>query len=97
MHMTVRQCTSCGREDLRERWPSLDAAIQAGALRAEWACPTCAWPECDLVESVGGSGRTRESAATPVGPSNDASSEQFPDDPDERRRAIQSSLPLGHS
>lgn len=95
MHMTVRQCTSCGREDLRERWSSLDAALQAGALRDPWTCPHCAWPECDLVESAG-SGVPLEPTATVARPEA-ASIPTLPDDPDERRRAVQSSLPLGHS
>ena len=51
MDMIVRQCTKCGREDLRERWSSLDAAAKAGAQSVAWACPSCAWPEADLVEA----------------------------------------------
>lgn len=53
MQMTVRRCTRCGREDLRERWSSVDAAAKAGALSAAWACPACAWPEAELVEMSG--------------------------------------------
>lgn len=51
MDMIVRRCTKCGREDLRERWSSLDAAAKAGAQSVAWACPSCAWPEADLVEA----------------------------------------------
>ncbi len=50
MRMTVRQCMRCGRDDLRERWPSMDEAIEAGALSNPWTCPVCAWTEADLVE-----------------------------------------------
>jgi hypothetical protein len=51
VNMTVRRCARCGREDLRERWSSIDAAAKAGALSAAWACPSCAWPEADLAEA----------------------------------------------
>ncbi len=54
MSMTVRQCMRCGREDLRERWPSMDDAIEAGALSEPWTCPVCAWVEADLVEATTG-------------------------------------------
>ena len=57
MH-TVRRCTRCGREDLSESWGSIDDAAKAGAMRAAWACPTCAWPEAELVQA--------SSDATPV-------------------------------
>ncbi len=51
MQTTVRRCTRCGREDLRERWSSLEDAAKAGAQSTAWACPSCAWPEAELVEA----------------------------------------------
>jgi hypothetical protein len=49
MKMTVRRCVQCGRDDTRRIWSSVDEAADDGALR-DWVCPTCAWPEADLVE-----------------------------------------------
>ena len=51
MANVVRRCTKCGHEDAAHRWNSIDDALNAGALRSSWACPECAWPEPELVES----------------------------------------------
>ncbi len=54
MTTVVRRCTRCGMADRSQRWESLEAAADGGAWNAGWACPTCAWPEADLIEDVVG-------------------------------------------
>ena len=49
MKMTVRRCLQCGRLDSRRLWPSTDEAADDRALQG-WVCPTCAWPEAELIE-----------------------------------------------
>ena len=90
MHMTVRRCTKCGREDLRERWESVDAAARAGAMSAAWACPACAWPEADLVEATTDATQTSTvPSATPPG-----TDPVLPAAPDESRWTVESTFPL---
>ncbi len=50
MASIVRRCTSCGNEEMRFQWHSMDEASKAGALELPWACPNCGWPEAELVE-----------------------------------------------
>ena len=90
MHMTVRRCTKCGREDLRERWESSEAAAKAGAMSAAWACPACAWPEADLVEASSDATQTA-SVPSEAPPGTDP---VHPTAPDEARRTVESTFPL---
>jgi hypothetical protein len=46
----IRKCEKCGSIDRRNTWDSAEAAAKDGAFTT-WACPTCAWPEFDLVEA----------------------------------------------
>lgn len=87
MHMTVRRCTQCGREDLRERWDSIDAAVRARAMSAVWTCPACAWTEADLVEATADVGRPPTTTEADRDPAQ-------PTDPDEARRAAETSFPF---
>jgi hypothetical protein len=50
MARIVRKCTKCEAVDTRQTWNSSAAAADAGALDA-WTCPSCAWPEAELVEA----------------------------------------------
>jgi hypothetical protein len=90
--LIVRRCTRCGREDLRERWSSIDAAAKAGAMSAAWACPTCAWPEAELVEA---------SSDAPVsGVPHEAPPDREPGQPtpaDEAKRVLDSTYPTRRS
>jgi hypothetical protein len=47
----VRKCDKCGAIDARTSWRSAEQAAKEGAFD-RWACPTCAWPEFDLVEQA---------------------------------------------
>lgn len=49
----VRRCAACGRVDTQRQWNSLDHAAVSGATRADWVCPSCDWPDFDLVEHSG--------------------------------------------
>ncbi len=93
MDMIVRRCTRCGREDLRERWSSLDDAAKAGAMSAAWACPSCAWPEADLVEA--------SSEAVPVsavpGEAPPGREPEQPNPSDQGKRVLDSTYPTRRS
>lgn len=93
MAMIVRQCTKCGREDLRERWSSLDDAAKAGAQSVAWACPSCAWPEADLVEQSPDAARV---SAVPGEAPPDKPSEP-PTPGDEAKRVLDSTYPTRRS
>ena len=58
------QCTKCGYRDMRRSWKS---ASQAGKDRAldNWTCPSCSWPEADLVEADPLAEAERKPAETP--------------------------------
>ncbi len=47
----VRKCEKCGGVDARQQWTSAAEAADKGAFDQAWTCPTCAWPEFDLVET----------------------------------------------
>lgn len=51
MNRVVLHCTKCGHFDERREWRSLDEAASAGALNSGWVCPSCAWPDPELVET----------------------------------------------
>jgi len=93
MHEIVRRCAKCGHEDLRERWKSPEDAAKAGAMSAAWACPSCAWPEAELVEA------SRRAAPTSAVPSDapPGTDPVHPTAPDEARRTIESTFPLRRS
>jgi hypothetical protein len=46
----IRKCEKCGALDRRKTWDSADSAAKDGAFDT-WACPTCSWPEFDLIEA----------------------------------------------
>ena len=46
----VRKCTKCNAIDGRQSWKSSAAAVDDDALE-RWTCPSCAWPEAELVEA----------------------------------------------
>ena len=50
MARVARQCTKCGTVDTRRTWASNEEAIQDDALE-RWTCPSCAWPEAELVKA----------------------------------------------
>ena len=50
MSTTIRHCPKCGHDDLREQWDSVDQALSSGAMSATWVCPSCSWPEPEIVE-----------------------------------------------
>ena len=92
MDMIVRRCTKCGREDLRERWSSLDAAAKAGAQSVAWACPSCAWPEADLVEAS----PQASVSAVPSEPPPEKATEQ-PNPADIGKRVLDNTFPTRRS
>jgi hypothetical protein len=50
MARVARQCTKCGNIDTRKTWASDEEANKQDALE-RWTCPSCAWPEAELVEA----------------------------------------------
>jgi hypothetical protein len=78
MKMTVRRCLQCGKNDARRMWSSLSDAAEDGALK-DWVCPTCAWPEAELIEVDA----TDSGSADPLAPV----------DPDDARHAVVGSRP----
>ncbi len=50
MAHVVRKCTKCDSIDARQTWKSTAAAVDDDALE-RWTCPSCAWPEAELVEA----------------------------------------------
>jgi hypothetical protein len=50
MARVARKCTRCNAIDARRTWSSTEEAANADALEG-WTCPTCAWPEAELVEA----------------------------------------------
>ena len=50
MAQVARKCTKCGSLDTQRTWSSTAAAVDDGALEA-WTCPSCAWPEAELVDT----------------------------------------------
>jgi hypothetical protein len=50
MARVARKCTKCGNVDARQTWSSTAEASDADALE-RWTCPSCAWPEAELVEA----------------------------------------------
>ncbi len=96
MTMIVRQCMRCGRQDLRERWPSTDEALEAGAMSSPWTCPSCAWTEADLVASTGATSTASEAGASErrdLGGTGDADNAPASAE-EEARRAVDASLPF---
>lgn len=49
MKTVLRRCTKCEHLDVRRQWSSINEAASKGALAADWACPSCAWPEAELI------------------------------------------------
>ncbi len=94
MHVTVRRCTSCGRDDLRERWASIDDAVHARAMSAVWTCPHCAGTEADLVEVSEASASPRAPSAEGGLPAGEHPDPPLPADPDEARRRVETAFPL---
>ncbi|HEY7590116.1 MAG TPA: hypothetical protein VH723_03935 [Candidatus Limnocylindrales bacterium] len=45
----VRKCDKCGTTDTKQSWSSMDEATKDGAFEKAWTCPSCAWPEFELV------------------------------------------------
>lgn len=52
--MWARQCTRCGRMDLRQRWATVDLATAAGVFILPWACPECGQPDMELADTATG-------------------------------------------
>jgi hypothetical protein len=50
MTRVARKCTKCDSVDLRRTWASHEEAVKEDALE-RWTCPSCAWPEAELVET----------------------------------------------
>jgi hypothetical protein len=50
MTRVARQCTKCGTVDTGRTWASNEEAVRDDALE-RWSCPSCAWPEAELVEA----------------------------------------------
>lgn len=50
MPSVIRHCPKCGHDDLRQQWDSVDQAMDSGAMSATWVCPSCSWPEPEIVE-----------------------------------------------
>jgi len=50
MARIARKCTKCNAVDARRTWTSTQDAAEAGAMDA-WTCPSCAWPEAELVDA----------------------------------------------
>jgi rubredoxin len=50
MPNVIRHCPKCGHDDLRQQWDSVDQAMGSGAMSASWVCPSCSWPEPEIVE-----------------------------------------------
>ena len=50
MARVARKCTKCESIDSRQTWSSTNAAVNDDALE-RWTCPSCAWPEAELVEA----------------------------------------------
>ena len=50
MARVARKCTKCDAVDTRRTWASNAEAVQEDALD-RWTCPSCAWPEAELVEA----------------------------------------------
>jgi hypothetical protein len=51
MAQLVRKCEKCGTTDTKQAWHSMDEATKDGAFEKSWTCPSCAWPEFELVPS----------------------------------------------
>jgi hypothetical protein len=49
MARVARKCEKCGAVDARQTWKSEADAADGGALD-KWTCPSCAWPEAELVD-----------------------------------------------
>ncbi len=71
MKMAVRRCAQCGRNDTRRTWSSIDVAADDKALQS-WTCPTCAWPEAELVEVEAEAVTADADPLTPVGSRRDS-------------------------
>jgi hypothetical protein len=50
MNTVLLRCTKCGTLDMHRQWNSLEEAANKGAFEPDWACPSCAWPEPELIE-----------------------------------------------
>ena len=50
MARVARKCTKCDTVDTRQTWSSTAQAVDDDALE-RWTCPSCAWPEAELVEA----------------------------------------------
>ena len=50
MAQVARKCTKCESIDTRQTWSSTAAAVDEDALE-RWTCPSCAWPEAELVDA----------------------------------------------
>jgi hypothetical protein len=50
MARVARKCTKCESIDNRQTWSSTNAAVSDDALE-RWTCPSCAWPEAELVDA----------------------------------------------
>ena len=50
MARVARKCTKCGSLDARRTWASNEEAVKEDALE-RWTCPSCAWPDAELVEA----------------------------------------------
>jgi len=48
MARIARKCTKCGAIDARRTGESTEKAAEDDAL-GDWTCPSCAWPEAELV------------------------------------------------
>ena len=50
MARVARECTKCGSVDVRRTWATNEEAVKEDALE-RWTCPSCAWPEAELVDA----------------------------------------------
>ena len=50
MARVARKCTKCDTLDNRQTWSSTAQAVADDALE-RWTCPSCAWPEAELVDA----------------------------------------------
>ena len=50
MARVARKCTKCSSVDMRRTWASNEEAVNDDALD-RWTCPSCAWPEAELVQA----------------------------------------------
>ena len=58
MARIARKCTKCGAIDGGRTWPSNEKAVDDDALE-NWTCPSCAWPEAELVDADAESAQAR--------------------------------------